>query len=484
MPETPKSTLLKLSICLCLVLAANLTPIEPKNVAATEENTIPGELLISVKEANKDIISLIEANNGAILGRIEALNILRVRVGDVSAQAFTESLRDNPLIQHIEPNGIVGLPVHIGPEAKTPDTAAALTPNDTFWSADPLSGLGQWNMRVIDAEDAWGIQTGNRSVVVAVVDTGILKDHSDLRACYMTGGRDWVNHDNDPADDNGHGTAVAGIIAAETNNGYGIAGLAQVTIIAEKVLDRGGSGTWSNVASGIVHAADLGAQVISMSFGGYSPSQTIQSAINYAHGKGCLLVAAAGNDNTNTPFYPAAFDNVLAVAATYGEPDLRAPYSDFGAWITLSAPGGFDENNNGRVDIGEHWVLSTFGISNPFVFLCGTSLAAPHVSGLAALYKSMYPAATNEQVEGVLKATADDKGDPGRDQSYGYGRINAYKAMTTPPAPSVGGEVELFQAPCESADSAEHMHDLILACSSMVASFATVLLFLRRECKA
>jgi len=474
------STFLQFSTCLFLILVASLTAIAPKGAEATAEAAVSGEFLISLKETSEDVISLIEANNGVILEKIDVINILRVRIEGVSTQTFTESLRDNPSVLYVEPNGIVSLPVQVGTEAKASDAAVTLTPSDTFWFSDPLSGLGQWNMRVVNAEQAWDVQTGSRSVVVAVLDTGVFRDHSDLKASYMTGGYDWVNNDSNPADDHGHGTAVAGIIAAETNNGYGIAGLAQVSVVAEKVLDRSGTGTWANVASGIIHATDLGADVISMSFAGHSPSATVKSAVNYAYGKGCLLVAAAGNGNTNTPSYPAAFDKVLAVAATYGEPDLRAPYSDFGDWITLSAPGGFDANRNGRVDLGEHWVLSTYGVNN-FIYLYGTSLAAPHVSGLAALYKSKYPTATNTQIEAVLKATADEKGDSGWDQYYGYGRINAYRALTTPPVPLVGGQAELLQAPDENPKWTSHTPDPFLVSCSFIAIVAVLLLTVRKN---
>jgi len=470
MSRASVSRLLRLSLCLLLIVVASAT-VAPRHVVAAVEVSTPEELLIGVKGASEEVVSLVEAEGGVVLSKIDAINVLLVRVEGLSAQALAVSLESNPLVRYVEPNGVVEIPVEVAATINASEVAAALTPNDALWFSDPMSGLGQWNMRVIAASLAWDVHMGNRAVKVAVIDTGILKEHADIRACYVAGGWDWVNNDSDPTDDHGHGTAVAGVVAAEINNGYGIAGLAQVSVMAEKVLDRTGSGTWFNVAKGIVHAADLGAHIISMSFGGYTYSATLESAVNYAHIRGCLLIAAAGNGNTNTPFYPAALPDVLSVASTYGEPDSRAPYSNFGSWIAVSAPGGFDENLNGRVDVGEHWVLSTYRVNDQFVYLYGTSLAAPHVSGLAALYKSRYPESTQMQLAEVLKKTADDKGAQGWDQYYGYGRVNAYRALTTPPVPSVGGQAELLHAPDMSLDRASSAdYPLHLYCSCVVVA--------------
>ena len=225
------------------------------------------------------------------------------------------------------------------------------------------------------------------------------------------------------------GTHCAGIIAAVLNNSIGIAGLAQAQIMAEKVLDYTGYGTWDWVANGIVHAVDQGANVISMSLGGYGDSELVHEAVRYAYDAGVLVIAAAGNDNTNMKSYPAAYSEVIAVSAT-DQYDNKAGFSNWGDWIELAAPG---------VDIYStmptyHVTLNDWGYAMNYDYLSGTSMACPHVSGVAALVWSRYPSKTRDWVRLWLRYTADDLGDPGLDVYYGYGRINARKAVElTPP---------------------------------------------------
>jgi subtilisin family serine protease len=257
---------------------------------------------------------------------------------------------------------------------------------------------------------------GDLSVLVAVVDTGIYYMHPDLSAHYVPLGYDWVNMDSDPEDDHGHGTHCAGIIAAVSNNGEGIAGLAQVRVMAEKVLDSGGSGYWDWVANGIINATDCGADIISMSLGGYGYSQLVHDAVKYAYDSGVLLIAAAANDNTNMKSYPAAYDEVVAVAAT-DQNDAKASFSNWGDWIELAAPGVS--------------IIST--VPSGYESWSGTSMACPHVSGVAALAWSAYPSKTRDWLRLWLRYTADDLGDPGFDVYYGYGRINARKAVEQVP---------------------------------------------------
>jgi len=410
------------------------------NMAYTEHGeaqAVPGEFLVGFEEITEDAIALIEKGDFEVVRRMDQIRVLLVKGKDgVSLQAFIQTLARQPLVRYVEPNYIVRLPpLKVTQIIEATKVDVELVPSDPWWSTDPIYGSGQWNMRVIDVDRAWDIDMGSHDVIVAVVDTGLRKTHHDLDANYMSGGHDWVNGDDDPDDDHGHGTHVAGIIAAETNNGYGVAGLAQVSIVAEKVINSKGQGTVASLALGIMHAADLGADVINMSLGTYRYSETLMEAVNYAHAKGCVLVAAAGNDGDDTPFYPAAFDSVIAVASTYGEPDdCRAPYSNYGSWVTISAPGGFDVYS----------VLSTYYLSDDyFAYMQGTSQATAHVSGLAALYRSTYPAATNMEVGNALEEAVDDKGEPGWDELYGYGRINAYLALTGPQIASVGGEAEI-----------------------------------------
>jgi subtilisin family serine protease len=278
-------------------------------------------------------------------------------------------------------------------------------PNDPYFGS-------QWGLASINVTSAWDIETGNQSIIVAVIDTGVDYTHPDLAANYLPAGYDFVNDDADPLDDNGHGTHVAGIIAAVMNNSEGIAGIAQVKIMAEKVLDSSGTGYSSWVARGIAHAADSNANVISMSLGSLFPSSVIQRACTYAWKKGSLLVAASGNDGLGRLNYPAAYRTVMAVGAI-DDADNLAWFSNYGRGLELTAPG---------VDI-----ISTYPTG--YAVLSGTSMATPHVSGVAALVWSANPSLTNLQVRKILDSTAIDLGIAGYDAYYGFGKIDAYRAL-------------------------------------------------------
>jgi thermitase len=287
---------------------------------------------------------------------------------------------------------------------------AQFVPNDPYWSL-------QWGPQKIGADWAWNTTIGDPSVLVAVIDTGIDWDHPDLAANYVALGYDWVNNDPDPMDDNGHGTHCAGIIAAVINNSIGVAGLAQVRIMAEKGLDQYGNGYEDDLANAIIHAVDQGADILSLSWGSYGESALIHEAVKYAYDSGVLVVAAAGNDATNTRLYPAAYDEVIAVSATDAY-DNPAYFTNFGEWVELAAPG---------VDI-----YSTYW-DNTYRSMSGTSMSTPHVSGVAALVWSQFPNMTRDWIRAQLRYAADDLGAPGFDDYYGYGRINARKAVEQAP---------------------------------------------------
>jgi len=285
-----------------------------------------------------------------------------------------------------------------------------IAPNDPYWSL-------QWGPQKIEADWAWNTTIGDPSVLVAVIDTGIDWDHPDLAANYVALGYDWVNDDTDPMDDNGHGTHCAGIIAAVINNSIGVAGLAQVRIMAEKGLDQYGQGYEDDLANAIIHAVDQGADILSNSWGSYGESALIHDAVKYAYDSGVLVVAAAGNEATSTKLYPAAYDEVIAVSATDAY-DNPAYFTNFGEWVELAAPG---------VDI-----YSTYW-DNTYMSMSGTSMSTPHVSGVAALIWSQFPNMTRDWVRAQLRYAADDLGAPGFDDYYGYGRINARKAVEQAP---------------------------------------------------
>jgi subtilisin family serine protease len=375
---------------------------------------VPGEIIVGLDKISSGALYEIERIGGAILENIVALEAVHVYVPVGMEDAFIENAKSIQGVKYAERNGIYRV---------------AYTPNDPYWS-------NQWGMRIIQADMAWDIHKGSTSVIVAIVDTGIDYTHNDLSSHYLSLGYDWVNSDNDPKDDHWHGTHCAGIAAAIMDNGVGVVGVAQVSIMAEKVLNAGGSGTWEAVAQGITHAADAGADVISLSLGGTGYSSVVESACTYAWNKGCIIVAAAGNNNSPTLFYPAAYSTVISVAATNIN-DGKASYSNYGDWIELSAPGGDGSTSE--------WIFSTYP-NNGYAWAQGTSMACPHVSGLAALVWSYDPNLTNQQLRDHLHNTADDLGTPGKDQYFGYGRINAYRALNElGPAPKMHvGDISMW----------------------------------------
>jgi subtilisin family serine protease len=297
---------------------------------------------------------------------------------------------------------------------------AQFVPNDLYYDF-------QWSLPQIQADWAWNDTTGDPSILVAVVDSGIDYNHPDLMNNYVPLGYDWVNGDNDPLDDLGHGTACAGIIGAQLNNTAGIAGIAQVTIMAEKGLNSTGYGFETDLADAIIHAVTQGARIISNSWGG-GDSGLIHDAIRYAYENGVLVLASAGNLNSNSKVYPAAYDEVVAVAAT-DEADEKAGFSNWGSWIGVAAPGVQILSTMPTY----HVTFNDEGYSPNYDFISGTSAACPHAAGVAALIWSSFPGATRDWVRGQLSFTAEDLGSRGFDVFYGSGRVNAKKAVEQGP---------------------------------------------------
>jgi type VII secretion-associated serine protease mycosin len=286
---------------------------------------------------------------------------------------------------------------------------------------DPLLHRGdQPYLHTIRAPLAWDLTTGASNVVVAVLDTGVRANHPDLQGKVLRG-RSFVPGVSSTDDDNGHGTAVAGLIAARTDDGQGMAGVGWNTrVLPVKVLDREGVGTDGSVAAGIVWAADQGAQVINLSLGGPDASPVLADAVRYARERGSVVVAAAGNEGSGVRQYPAAIPDVVAVGATDAAGRL-ADFSNHGEWIDLVAP-GFDVVTT---------VTEAF-FDQPYAALDGTSFAAPLVAGGAALVRARYPAWTPSQVEARLRTTARDAGPRGIDPYYGRGMLDVAAAVGQP----------------------------------------------------
>lgn len=342
------------------------------------------------------------AHGGTHHGEVPRIgvHVLRFPTG-ANQTALLARLRADSSIAYAEPNGV----------ART-----QAIPDDPGYP-------NQWGLATIKAPQGWDLQQGDPAVIIAVIDTGIDLHHPDLSSKQVPG---W-NYDafspgyntTDTTDNNGHGTHVAGIVAAATDNTLGVAGACpRCLVMPVKVLGADGGGTYDAVASGIIYAADHGARVISMSLGGSASSQTLQDAVNYAVSRGALLIAAAGNDGTNLPTYPAALNHVMAIAAT-SSTDQRANFSNYNTYISVAAPG---------VDIYSTAWTSMAG--STYSYKSGTSMATPFVSGLAGLLFSQDASRTNATVRSMIERSADDINISGWDQYTGYGRINVGRAVS------------------------------------------------------
>ncbi|RSM46147.1 hypothetical protein DMB66_50155 [Actinoplanes sp. ATCC 53533] len=335
---------------------------------------------------------------------LAALRAHRVTVARADSAKIAAELRADPAVAFVETDGVA--------------YATDVTPNDPAYP-------DQTELRQITVPAAWDKTTGS-AVTVAVVDSGVTQI-GDLTGAVLPG-RDFVNSDNDPVDDDGHGTAVASLIAGRGNNGVGMAGACwQCKILPVKVLDATGSGSYSNVAAGIVYAADQGAKIINISLGGYSSAAVLQNAVNYAVGKGAALYASAGNDLLSDRLYPAAYEGVIAVGGTGddGERYIDCWFictgSNWGSdWVDIAAPFCTVAQN-----------LAGFGTadeSDDYTTFCGTSASAPMVSGVAALVKSHNPNANAWSLNNSLTSTAVLRV---YTSFFRYGEIRADRAVVT-----------------------------------------------------
>lgn len=327
-------------------------------------------------------------------------------------------------------------------------------PNDPHY--DTVTPKQTTYLNKIGIEGAWDFTRGRPEIVIAVLDTGVDMAHEDLAGAIWTNsaeasgeegvdddgngfvddlhGWDFAANDNVPDDDHGHGTHVAGIAAARIDNGTGIAGLAgETTIMPVDVFDYA-IGAYEDLIRGIIYATDNGAHVINMSLGASSYSLGEEMAVNYAFSHGVVVVAAAGNDGGEMLHYPAAHPNAIAVASTTAD-DVLSAFSTRGVWVDVAAPGSS--------------IYSTFR-GNSYRTMSGTSMATPHVAGLAGLILSRNPTLTPTEVRDIIESTADDLGPTGRDIYFGAGRINAGRALAAtppddelPPAPGPGLDIDL-----------------------------------------
>lgn len=367
----------------------------------SESSTYLIQFQPNVSTAARDAI--IAQMGGVLIRWLPALHVAKVQLivptNQQGRQAMLSQVANQPAIAVIE---------------------ADLTVEGVFDVNDPatLDPTKSYMPQLLHLFPAWDYTTGSRDVVIGVLDSGITHAHPEF-ADRILPGYDVINDDNDPEDDHGHGTHVAGIAAAALNNGIGMAGICgECSILPVKVLNKNNAGTWSGVAEGLVYAVDHGADIVVLSLGSKTKSQIIEEAVNYAIAHNVLIVAAAGNANSADNFYPAAFDGVLGVGAT-DKNDEKWVLSNFGAQVDVVAPGDgiYSTFNNLADPTGGYAVLS------------GTSMATPHVAGLAGLLLAQNPTRTAAELLSLIETTATDLGQLGYDNQFGFGRIDALAAL-------------------------------------------------------
>jgi len=421
-------------------LFSQAPPVPMKVASYQGAPCVAGEVLVKLKPTldRAGIHRFITASRAQDLETLPGIDVHRLGlIPGTDLAAALAALRRDPRVAFAEPDYCLHL--------------ASTVPDDPYFSFQwALRNTGQPlappSFKIpsgkpgadIKAGEAWDLIPGGAATIVGVVDTGVDLTHPDLVDHILSPGIDFPNNDFNAQDDHGHGTHVAGIIAAEVNNGLGVAGVnAHAMILPVKVFNRNAVGLTSWVANGIVWAASNGARVINMSLGGRDVvvNQTLELAIKFAFDRNVVLVAAAGNDGTAGVWYPAAYDDyVLAAAAT----DQNDHYvsrsmtdgafgSNFGPEVDVAAPG---------LDILSTWGIGLYQRGHPgfpgYVYDWGTSMSTAYVSGLASLIISYRPELTNRQVMTVIRLSADDVNAdilPGRDDFLGYGRINALKAI-------------------------------------------------------
>ena len=411
---------LVLAVIIPFPVFPNFGDIFSSQVEQRLEKVSTGEILVKLRnESANDVDKL------PIADRIQTISKLSLGVKSLKLkntadiEKTLEKLKKDPNIEFAEPNYIAH---------------AFFQPNDPYLRYQWSFGQNSLNLAPV-----WDIATGN-GVVVAVVDTGAAYENygsfkvaPDLAGTQFVQGYNAINNSNHANDDNGHGTHVTGTIAQTTNNGIGTAGISyKAKIMPVKVLNKKGSGTYADIAEGIIWAADHNAKIINLSLGGKYPSETLRQALAYARGKAVFITAASGNDGSGTVSYPAAYnDYVVAVGATRYDKNL-ASYSNKGTALDLVAPGGdtkVDQDGNGY---GDGILQQTFPQGRPtsfgYYFFQGTSMASPHVAAAAALLVEK-GITDPTQIQQILQNSADDLGTAGRDNSYGYGLVNPLKAL-------------------------------------------------------
>jgi subtilisin len=406
----------KISIIIMIEQQPSHSGLNLKDATGQERGQVIHSMKSRTEKSQKDVLAILE--NQKSQGNVEDVRTFWI-VNAIAVKATPEVLEE--LVQR--------------PEVKLvePDYKVRALGDTLPWGVDRIDAELVWNGTEGGTDVVAGRNAG-QGINVSILDTGIDYHHPDLADNYK-GGYDFVNNDDDPMDDHGHGTHCAGIVAAVDNN-EGVIGTApEVNVYGVKVLNNSGVGHASDLIKGIEWSVNNSMHIISMSLGTENNSTPLRTACNNAYDAGLLLVAAAGNDNRYGIDYPAAYETVIAVGAI-NQSDARCDYpgwwgSNWGPELELTAPGD--------------WIYSTY-LGGSYAYRSGTSMACPHVTGAAALTWRAYPDYNNTQIRQRLQETAEDLGAPGRDDWYGHGLVDAENAAlifdTGSPAnpfPSISG---------------------------------------------
>lgn len=366
------------------------------------QTAVPDQILVKpIAHLSEQAVQTVFAAHGA--SQVDSIPQIDVRVLQVPAanrDRVLTALKHNPNIEFAELNALA---------------APTATTNDPY-----VVNNYEWHLLKLQAFQAWDISVGTNAVV-AICDSGVDPTQPDLVGKLLPGYNFYANN-TDTSDQFGHGTGVAGAAAAQGNNGIGVAGVAwNALVLPLKISAPDGSATYSAIANALTYAVDHGARVINISYGGGSSTSTLDSAANYVWTHNGVIFASAGNAGTSAPQYPAACKNVVAVSATGYDDDFQT-WSSYGSDVSLCAPG-----------IGI-WTTKNDGTYNA---VSGTSFSSPVAAGCAALLLGYNPQLTNAAVVQLLENNSDDLGAAGYDIYFGYGRVNAYRALLAAGAPSV-----------------------------------------------
>ena len=422
-----------------LVQDLQFSSLQVKNNSG-KANFVPGQLVVGLQKPDNNFNEKASLYGGQVIESLDQINAFVVKVPANAEETFIEAISKNPNVLYVEHDGVVN---------------ALDVPNDPLYPA-------QWGTKRIGMESVWSSNFAEGTgITIAVVDEGLYYNHPDFFGTTIRTDIDYDFVDNDydtkpttncfsfqtlQYEAENHGTFVTGVIVSALNDNYGLSGVGKFDVLPIRALNECGGGSYSDVAQGIIYAADHGADVINLSLGSeYWEYSVLHDAIKYATGypSEAVVVASSGNQGDSRTSYPAGFDEVISVGATAVD-DTIASYSQYGPTLDLSAPGA--EAPEGSCDFATMTYILTTGVhttsgntspSNPaweYYCVAGTSFASPYVSAVAGLVKAANqdPCISNEDIQLRLEQTAEDLGAPGWDPYFGYGLVRADMALSNP----------------------------------------------------